>query len=199
MEPSCLLLGLEIAEDIPAHRLAACQYKHWFMDQISIKTPDPKCSVDKLASWMKSSLVVVEVTHTYIDTPVHLYMNRWYRILRHSGIWGAEDEAVLNIVHYKKKPKNTPSLKKSGSFCLFPFVFALRFVLGQAIFRFIFVSLRFFRFFSRLLHVRFRFRFLLFRFDVKQAKSCFLSLPSETKFSLQFQFSLSKRKRGRTL
>ncbi len=41
--------------------------------------------------------------------------------------------------------------------------------------------------------------FCCFRFDAKQAKSCIFSLPRETKFSLQFQFSLRKRKRGRTL
>ncbi len=29
-------------------------------------------------------------------------------ILRHSGIWGAADEAVLNIVHKKKNPENPP-------------------------------------------------------------------------------------------
>ncbi len=31
-------------------------------------------------------------------------------ILRHSGIWGAKDEAVLNIVHKKKNPKKSPFL-----------------------------------------------------------------------------------------
>jgi hypothetical protein len=41
--------------------------------------------------------------------------------------------------------------------------------------------------------------FLWFRIDVKQAKQCFFSLPSETKIYLQFQFSLTKRKRGHTL
>jgi hypothetical protein len=45
----------------------------------------------------------------------------------------------------------------------------------------------------------FAFRFLLFRFDAKQAKSSLFWLPSETKFLLQFQFSLPKRKLGRTL
>jgi hypothetical protein len=55
-----------------------------------------------------------------------------------------------------------------ASFLLFSVRFCFIFFLSQAIFRFIFVSLQFFRLF----HVRFRFRFLLFRFDVKQAKSC---------------------------
>jgi hypothetical protein len=27
-------------------------------------------------------------------------------ILQHSGIWGAVNEAVLNIIHKKKNPKN---------------------------------------------------------------------------------------------
>ncbi len=51
----------------------------------------------------------------------------------------------------------------------------------------------------------FRFKFFAslqlsyFRFDAKQAKSCLVSLPSETKYPLRFQFSLPKRKRGRTL
>ncbi len=35
-------------------------------------------------------------------------------ILRHSGIWGTEDEAVLNIVHKKRKnPKQSPLNKKN--------------------------------------------------------------------------------------
>jgi hypothetical protein len=33
-------------------------------------------------------------------------------ILRHSGICGAADEAVLNIVHKKKNPKKSPFNKK---------------------------------------------------------------------------------------
>ncbi len=40
-------------------------------------------------------------------------------ILRHSGIWGAADEAVLNIVHKKKNPKN-PLLEVSGAQGLTP-------------------------------------------------------------------------------
>jgi hypothetical protein len=59
-------------------------------------------------------------------------------------------------------------------------------------------SLRFFRFFSLILR-SFRFRFLLFRFDAKQAESGIFSLPSETKFSLQSQFSFWSKKWGRTL
>ncbi len=79
------------------------------------------------------------------------------------------------------------------SFCLFPFVL-LQISSWSSNFS---VHFRFTSF--RLFHVRFRFRFLLFRFDVKQAKSCLFSLSSERKFLLQFQFSLPKQKRGRTL
>ncbi len=64
------------------------------------------------------------------------------------------------------------------------------FILGKAIFRF--VSLRFFRLFP----VRFRFRFLLFRFDVKQVKSCFFSLPSEKNFGFNFNFRLRSENEG---
>ncbi len=39
----------------------------------------------------------------------------------------------------------------------------------------------------------------MFRIEVNHVKSGFFLLPSETKFSLQFQISLPKRKRGRTL
>jgi hypothetical protein len=66
---------------------------------------------------------------------------------------------------------------------------------------------RFFHFFSlnfcfalifshnfRLFYLRFRFRFLVFRIEVNHVKSGFFSHPSETKFSLQFQISLPKRK-----
>ncbi len=42
----------------------------------------------------------------------------------------------------------------------------------------------------RLFYLRFRFRFLVFRIEVNHVKSGFFSLPSETKFSLQFQISL---------
>jgi hypothetical protein len=65
--------------------------------------------------------------------------------------------------------------------------------------RLIFVSLRFFSLNFRLFYLRFRFRFLVFRMEVNHVKSGFFSLPSETKFSLQFQISLPKRKWGRTL
>ncbi len=45
-----------------------------------------------------------------------------------------------------------------------------------------------------LFYLRFRFRFLVFRIEVNHVKSGFFSLPSETKFLLQFQISLPKRK-----
>jgi hypothetical protein len=46
----------------------------------------------------------------------------------------------------------------------------------------------------RLFYFHFRFRFLVFRIEVNHVKSGFFSLPSETKFLLQFQISLPKRK-----
>ncbi len=111
------------------------------------------------------------------------------------------------ITYITRKPKNSP-VKKIGSFsfsfdvfasfCLFPFVFASDFFLVK---KFVGLFSFHFDFFAsfRLFHVRFRFRFLLFCFYVNQAKSYFFPLPSEMKFSLRFQFSLPKRKRGRTL
>ncbi len=38
-------------------------------------------------------------------------------ILRHSGIWGAADEAVLNIVHKKKKYKKSPFNSSTSPGC----------------------------------------------------------------------------------
>ncbi len=46
----------------------------------------------------------------------------------------------------------------------------------------------------RLFYLRFCFRFLVFRMEVNHVKSGFFSLPSEQKFSLQFQISLPQRK-----
>ncbi len=51
----------------------------------------------------------------------------------------------------------------------------------------------------RLFYLRFCFRFLVFHIKENHVKSGFFSLPSKTKFSLQFQISLPKRKWGRTL
>jgi hypothetical protein len=66
---------------------------------------------------------------------------------------------------------------------------------------FCFISLNFcftsiFSLTFRLFYLRFRFRFLVFRIEVNHVKSGFFSLPSETKFSLQFQISLPKRSEG---
>ncbi len=71
-----------------------------------------------------------------------------------------------------------------GFFCFFSFNFCFALIF----------SLSF-----RLFYLRFRFRFLVFRIEVNHVKSGFISLPSETKFSLQFQISLSKGKWERTL
>jgi hypothetical protein len=94
-------------------------------------------------------------------------------ILRHSRIWGAADEAVLNNI------KKNPPLKKnlnlfrfaSNSSLIFAYFlsFRFRFFLGEAIFLFIYVSLGFFCFIS-----------LIFVFA-------------------SAKFSLPKRKWGRTL
>ncbi len=46
----------------------------------------------------------------------------------------------------------------------------------------------------RSFYLRFRFRFLVFCIEVNHVKSGIFLLPSETKFSLQFQISLPKRK-----
>jgi hypothetical protein len=85
------------------------------------------------------------------------------------------------------------------------FSFFSLFSLFSLFFRFFSLFLLNFRFASifslnfRLFYLRFRFWFLVFRIEVNHVKSGFFSLPSETKFSLQFQISLSKRKWGRTL
>jgi hypothetical protein len=41
-------------------------------------------------------------------------------ILRHSGIWRAADEALLNIVHKKKKIQKNPPFKKIKYYVLYP-------------------------------------------------------------------------------
>jgi hypothetical protein len=46
----------------------------------------------------------------------------------------------------------------------------------------------------RLFYLRFRFRFLVFRIEVNHVKSGFFFASKRTKFSLQFQISLPKRK-----
>ncbi len=67
--------------------------------------------------WMKSGQVVGEI-YPSVYCLEHLAINANcqrrnssgfdHSILRHSGIWGAADEAVLNNVHKKKKSKNPP-------------------------------------------------------------------------------------------
>jgi hypothetical protein len=122
-------------------------------------------------------------------------------ILRHSGIWGAADEAVVNNVYRKK----IPPLKQNSVLLRFALIFLLHF----AYLKFVFAS-AFFWLSNFLVHFRFATSFSLYFayltfvfasdfccvcFDVKQAKSCLFPLPSETEFSLQFKFSLLMRKR----
>jgi hypothetical protein len=90
-------------------------------------------------------------------------------------------------------------LKQSEAKFKYIFLFFSLFSLFFAFFRFfsllfclIFVSLRFFHFIFALFYLRFRIRFLVFRIEVNHVKSGFFSLPSKTKFSLQFQISLPK-------
>ncbi len=83
--------------------------------------------------------------------------------------------------------------------CRFPISFRVKKKTFLSIFS---LNFRFTTIFSlnfRLFYLRFRFRFLVFRIEVNHVKSGFFSLPSETKFSLQFQISLPKWKWGRTL
>ena len=68
-----------------------------------------------------------------------------------------------------------------------------------AFFRLIFVSLRFFRLIFAYFTFVFASDFWCFTSKWIMLNQAFFSLPSETKFSLQFQISLPKRKWGRTL
>ncbi len=54
-----------------------------------------------LADWLERLTVNAKVATVLGSIP---------SILRHSEIWGAADEAVLNNVHKKKKKKNTEQL-----------------------------------------------------------------------------------------
>ncbi len=83
-------------------------------------------------------------------------------------------------------------------FAYFQFVFASDFFLVKqflVLFHFALIFLLHFAYFSFV----FASEFLVFLFNVNQVKSCLFSHPSETKFSLWFQFSLWKRKQGLTL
>ncbi len=60
--------------------------------------------------WMRSSLVV-SLDRLTVYAEVASSDIQHLSILRHSGIWGAADEAVLNTVHRRKKNlKNPPVL-----------------------------------------------------------------------------------------
>ena len=118
-------------------------------------------------------------------------------ILRHSRIWGAADEAVLNNVQ-----KNSP-LKKFRFYIVllqffhFILLISIRFASDFFLVKQFFGSFPFhFDFFALfcLFHVRFCFIFLQFRFDVKQAKSCiyFASKGNEIFASISIFASESK-------
>ncbi len=64
------------------------------------------CQVSKIHQWiMRSSRVVTAADSQCRSRNCHGFD---LSILRHSGILGAADEAVLNIVHKKKKSKKLP-------------------------------------------------------------------------------------------
>jgi len=80
-------------------------------------------------------------------------------------------------------------------FCFFPFVFASYFFLVKQFFGSFSFHFNFFAYFTFV----FASDFCCFASMWNKRNHAFFSLPSETKCSLQFQFSLPKRKRGRTL
>ncbi len=122
-------------------------------------------------------------------------------ILRHSEIWGTADEAVLNNVHYKKKAEKFPLKKNSVLFHLasifslhfayFRSFFRFRFFLGQAIFRFIFVSLRFFRFFSLIWR---SFSLQIFAVSLRcESSEIMFFFPFQAKWNFRFNFNFRFR------
>ncbi len=118
----------------------------------------------------------------------------------------AEKEIRFSIVNSMFKPKmdidrHGPRLMPNNCKNLNPPYFSLPSTFKQIFgtFRFSSIFSLHFAYFLFIFASDFLLNFLLFRFDVKQTKFCLFSLQIETKFSLQFQFSLPKRKRGRTL
>ncbi len=103
------------------------------------------------------------------------------------NIWG--NAQVLNVIFASKRNK-----AKRNSSLFFRF-----FSLFFAFFRLIFVSLRFFRLIFAYFTLVFASDFWCFTSKRIMWNQAFFSLPSETKFSLQFQISLPKRKWGCTL
>jgi len=104
------------------------------------------------------------------------------------NIWG--NAQVLNVIFASTRKRSEIQVYFFAFFAFFAF------------FYFFSLNFRFTSIFSlnfRLFYLRFRFRFLVFHIEVNHVKSGFFSLRSETKFSLQFQISLPKRKWGRTL
>ncbi len=103
--------------------------------------------------------------------------------------------ASLQFSNFYFKAKQSEAKFKFTFFHIFS-VF-LPFFAFFAFFHFFLLNFCFASIFSlnfRLFYLRFHFRFLVFRIEVNHVKSGFFSLPSETKFWLQFQISLPKRK-----
>ncbi len=69
----------------------------------------------KFPIWMRSSRLLVRASDSKCRSRNNC-LGFDPSILRHSGIWGAADEAVLNIVHWKKKSIKIPFKKLAISF-----------------------------------------------------------------------------------
>ncbi len=107
----------------------------------------------------------------------------------------------LHLSNFRFEAKRNKAKQNSSLFFRFFRFFSLFFAFFR-FFHFFSLNFRFALIFSlnfSLFYLRFRFRFLVFRIEVNHVKSGFFSLRSETKFSLQFQILLPKRKWGRTL
>ncbi len=94
--------------------------------------------------------------------------------------------------------KRNTAKQNSSLFFVF-FTFFHFFLAFFTFFRLIFVSLRFFHLIFAYFNFVFASDFWCFASKWIMWNQAFFSLPSETKFSLQFQISLPKRKWGRTL
>ncbi len=106
----------------------------------------------------------------------------------------------FDLVIFASK-RNKAKRNSSIFFCFFCF-FSLFFAFFRfcfALFPLIFVSLRFFHLIFAYFTFVFASDFWCFTSKWIMWNQAFFSLPSETKFSLQFQISLPKRKWGRTL
>jgi hypothetical protein len=108
-----------------------------------------------------------------------------------SLIFASEFFAPLHFSNFRFEAKEREAKFKS-IFSLFWLFFTFFGFFWLFLLNFYFTS--FFLLIFCLFYLRFRFRFLVFRIKVNHVKSGFFSLPSETKFLLQFKISLPKRK-----